>query len=95
MESNEYVEGAPVRVRVAVDLNDVPTDVAATCKVRTPDNRLLTPAVTHDSLGNYSAVVLGADTLGFPGTYDYRFDGTGAAAGAGEGAFIVNPTRVL
>lgn len=94
MESNEYVVGQPVRVKVQVTLADVLTDASATCKVRKPNRTLLTPAVTHDGLGLYSAVVAGSDTLE-PGTYDYRFDGTGAAAGAGEGSFVIVPSRVL
>jgi hypothetical protein len=65
-----------------------PTTVV--CKVRLPDLSEATPAVTHVSLGVYTAVFAPTQS----GEHWYRFAGTGAAVGAEERAFVVERQQV-
>lgn len=84
--ASEYVLGQVVRMKLEATVAGVftsPTGVM--CKVRKPDASVVTLSATTDGVGNFHADFTTAQT----GPHHYRFEGGGAAAGAGEDAFRV------
>jgi hypothetical protein len=61
-----------------------------TCKVRQPDGTSQTPGTTRQSTGVFTATFQPTQA----GEHWYRFTGTGAAVGAEERAFVVEPQHV-
>lgn len=92
MDAAHYVKNQTVRLKCTVTVDDVPTDpTSPTAKVRPPSGGLITGTAQKDSIGLYHYDVVADET----GTWYFRFEGGGDAAGAGEGAFIVDHSSVL
>jgi hypothetical protein len=87
-----YVVGQQIRLSAAFTTSaGIPVDpTAVTCKVRDGAGASTTPAVVKDSTGVYHADILITKPAG---TWYYRFEGVGAAIGAGETSFGVQQTQ--
>jgi hypothetical protein len=86
----EYDLHDVARLRVEITVDDAPaTPDEITVKVRKPDG---TVAVATPAAGG-GGVYVHEIPLDQAGRWFYRFEGTGAAAGAAERAFRVRPSR--
>ena len=87
--ANAYEMGDTIRLSFEFRVNGVLTDPAeVTVKVKKPDGTVVPYTggqVTRDGVGLYHVDVVGNQH----GVWDYRGEGTGAAAGAGESSFVV------
>lgn len=84
--ASEYVLGQVVRMTLEASVAGVLTNpTGLTCKVRKPDASIVTLTPTNDGVGDFHADFTTAQV----GPHYYRFEGGGAAAGAGEDAFRV------
>lgn len=97
MTINPYDLGDIVRISAAFAVDGTPTDpTTLTATYRSPAGVKTTltygvdSALEQDSVGNYHLDV----TASLPGTWRYRFAGTGLAAGVGEGQFFVRASLV-
>lgn len=64
--------------------NNLVDPTVVTAEIRTPDGSVVQLATVRVSLGLWKATY----TPLIPGRYDYRFQGTGAVAAAGEGSIV-------
>lgn len=76
-------------VNAKTNLNQKPG--AVVCTVKKPDGTTVTPAITDNNDGSYSATVL-ADV---PGPWYYRWEGSAGLVAAGEGFFNVYESKVV
>lgn len=87
MPGHEYVVGQTVRLKASITVDSVLTNPAAiTLKVRKPDGAISTHAPSQDGVTGKYVFLIPVDQHG---TWRYRYEGTGAAAGAGEKSFTV------
>ena len=94
--ANSYLVGMLVNLKaVFTDSDGNPVDPdTVVCKVRVPtvsDLALLT--IIKDSVGVYQSNYSLVDAI--PGTYLYRWEGTGTVQAAGEGSFRVVKSKVI
>jgi hypothetical protein len=85
-----YEVGDVARVSVAfTDITGAAADpTVVTLTVQAPDNTQATYTPTHDSTGAYHYDL----PIALPGSYFYRFTGTGAVVAVQEGTLVVQPT---
>lgn len=84
--ASEYVLGQVVRMSLEASVEGVLTNPSGlTCTVLKPDASLVILTPTNDGVGDFHADF----TTDQIGPHHYRFQGGGAAAGAGEDAFRV------
>ena len=92
-QPNRYDPGQIVVLSTTFSVEGVGTNPSSvTLTVVRPDNTTLTPVPISDGSGVYHADV---PTTHIPGEWHYRWVGTGVAAGADDGVFIVRRSRVL
>lgn len=85
---NEYDVGDGVRMEVTFkDVEGAPVDpTVVACLVHAPDGTEVAPAIVNEAdVGEFSAQVLAS----MPGTYRYRFTGSGSVDVVEEGRFYV------
>jgi hypothetical protein len=93
MSDPVFIIGQVVRLPVRI-LNRAGQGVdpgAVVLKIRAPDGSLLLPEVVKDAVGRYHVDVV-ADAAGH---WAYRWEFAAPNAGAAEGAFLVQPSRVV
>jgi uncharacterized protein YfaS (alpha-2-macroglobulin family) len=91
MAAGEYEMGDTVRLKTSITVDDVLTNpTTITLKVRKPDGTITTETPVQDGVtGKYRFDIV----VNQHGTWSYRFEGTGPAAGVGERSFIVKHSR--
>lgn len=92
-EVPEFAFGAPVRLKLDVDVDDVLVDPGAvTVTIKPPNAAVIGPvAAQRDSQGRYHHDLIGNAA----GKWYYRFDGAGANDGADEQAFIIRKSHIV
>lgn len=96
--ANSYTEGATVRVSVTFTVGGAATDpTTVTLRVLAPGGSSANvytygdSQVTKSATGAFYKDIVAST----PGTYTYRWEGTGAAAGVDEDTFIVVESAIV
>ena len=95
-----YLEGSPVRVQATFAVSGTNTDpTTITLRVEDPDGNVAVYTyalgqVTRSATGVYYKD-LGPSILDDDGTWVYRWEGTGTAAGVAESPLRVYPSEVV
>ncbi len=86
-----FVKGDTVKLRSEWRVGDTLTNPSSTtCRVQQPDAVDLTPSVNSDSTGKKSA----SFAVTQAGYHNWRWSGSGTAAGVTEGSFYVYESAI-
>ena len=95
VDRGEFIQGAPVRLRVEVRVDDRLTDATVTFTVKAPGGTRTTlsgASVTRESRGVYTAVFPGSSNMEL-GRYHYDAETPGSAGGIGSGYWVTKPRK--
>lgn len=94
-ETPIFVEGAPVRVAVNIQVDDVDADpTTLTVYIEKPSGAVIEGAPEQDDAGDWHYDIAGSETEDEAGVWFYYFSGDDPAPGAEQQSFLVVKRRV-